>query len=87
MSDSDKCLYDTAFRRFQELNRTLHRLKYAQYILRIEDGRSTVSNLVQFTNGVIGGIEDGWQVDDVYTDFSKAFDRVLHGLLKFNLSI
>jgi hypothetical protein len=23
----------------------------------------------------------------VYTDFSKAFDRVLHGLLKFNLSI
>jgi hypothetical protein len=50
-------------------------------------GRSTVSNLVQFTNGIIGEIEDGWQVDGVYTDFSKAFDRVLHGLLKFNLSI
>jgi hypothetical protein len=30
---------------------------------------------------------DGWQVDGVYSDFSKAFDRVLHGLLKFNLSI
>jgi hypothetical protein len=29
----------------------------------------------------------GWQVDGVYTDFAKAFDRVLHGLLKFNLSI
>jgi hypothetical protein len=50
-------------------------------------GRSTVSNLVQFTNGVIGEIGDEWQVDGVYTDFSKAFDRVLHGLLKFNLSI
>jgi hypothetical protein len=50
-------------------------------------GRSTVSNLVQFTNGVIGEIEDGWQVDGVYTNFSKAFDRVLYGLLKFNLSI
>jgi hypothetical protein len=50
-------------------------------------GRSTVSNLVQFTNSVIGEIEDGWQVDGVYTDFSKAFDRLLHGLLKFNLSI
>jgi hypothetical protein len=37
-------------------------------------GRSTVSNLVQFTNGIIGEIEDGWQVDGVYTDFSKAFD-------------
>jgi hypothetical protein len=27
------------------------------------------------------------KVDDVHTDFSKAFDRVLHGLLNFNLSI
>jgi hypothetical protein len=50
-------------------------------------GRSTVSNLFQFTNGVIGEIEDGWQVDGVYTNFFKAFDRVLHGMLKFNLSI
>jgi hypothetical protein len=50
-------------------------------------GHSTVRNSVQFTNFVIGEIEDGWQVDGVYTDFSNAFDRVLHGLLKFNLSI
>jgi hypothetical protein len=50
-------------------------------------GRSTVSNLIQFTNGVIGKIEDAWQVDGVYTEFSKAFDRVRRGLLKFNLSI
>jgi hypothetical protein len=50
-------------------------------------GRSTVSNLVQLTNGVIGEIEDGWQVDDVYTDFLKAFNRALHGLFKINLSI
>jgi hypothetical protein len=49
--------------------------------------RSTVSNLVQFTNGVIGKIEGGWQVDSVYTDVSKSFDRVFHGLLQFNLSI
>jgi hypothetical protein len=33
-------------------------------------GRSTVSE-----------IEDGLQVDVVYTDFSKAYDRVNHGLL------
>jgi hypothetical protein len=36
---------------------------------------------------VIGEIEDRWQVDDVYTDFYKAFDRVLPGQFKFNLSI
>jgi hypothetical protein len=44
-------------------------------------GRSTVNNLVQLTNGVIGDLEDGWQVDGMYTDFSKDFARVLHGLL------
>jgi hypothetical protein len=34
-------LYDTAFRRFRDLRRdfkSLHRLKYAQYIVRIESG-------------------------------------------------
>jgi hypothetical protein len=41
MSESDQCLYDTAFRPFWELMRdfkSLHRLKYAQYIVRIEGG-------------------------------------------------
>jgi hypothetical protein len=41
MSESDQCLYDTAFHRFRELRRDfkgLHRLKYAQYIVRIEGG-------------------------------------------------
>jgi hypothetical protein len=41
MSESDQCLHDTAFRRFWELRRnlkSLHRLKYAQYIMRIEGG-------------------------------------------------
>jgi hypothetical protein len=36
-------------------------------------GRSTVTSLVEFSNFV--------QVDRVYTDFSKAFKRVNHGLL------
>jgi hypothetical protein len=41
MSESDQCLYDTAFRRFRELRhdfKCLHRLKYAQYIVCIEGG-------------------------------------------------
>jgi hypothetical protein len=45
--------------------------------------RSFVSNLVQFTNGIIGEIEDGRQVDGVYTDFSNAFDGLLHDLFFF----
>jgi hypothetical protein len=36
---------------------------------------------VEFSNFVLSEIEDGHQVDAVYTDFSKAFDRVNHGLL------
>jgi Reverse transcriptase (RNA-dependent DNA polymerase) len=48
-------------------------------------GRSTVTSLVQFSNYVINEMEDGLQVDSVYTDFSKAFDRVNHGLLLVNL--
>jgi Reverse transcriptase (RNA-dependent DNA polymerase) len=49
-------------------------------------GRSAVTNLTQFSNFVINELEDGRQVVGVYTDFSKAFDRVNHGLLKINLS-
>jgi Reverse transcriptase (RNA-dependent DNA polymerase) len=42
--------------------------------------------LVEFSNFVIDKIENGRQVDGVYTDFSKAFDRVNHCLLYTNLS-
>ena len=39
-------------------------------------GRSSSTNLVLFTNIVINAIEARYQVDTVFTDFSKAFDRV-----------
>lgn len=44
-------------------------------------GRSTSTNLVDFVNEVIRSVERGRQVDVVYTDMRKAFDRVHHGLL------
>jgi hypothetical protein len=44
-------------------------------------GGSTVTSLVEFSNFVLSRMEDGLQVDAVYTDFSKVFDRVIHGLL------
>lgn len=43
--------------------------------------RTTSTNLVQFTNYVVDIIEAHGQVDVIYTDFSKAFDRVCHKYL------
>lgn len=44
-------------------------------------GRSTNTNLGIFTNDVLSGMEKGGQVDVIYTDFEKAFDRVDHIIL------
>jgi Reverse transcriptase (RNA-dependent DNA polymerase) len=44
-------------------------------------GRSTVSNLVEYSSFILKSMEKGLQVDSVYTDFSKAFDKVRHCLL------
>lgn len=44
-------------------------------------GRSTCTNLTEFTSFALQSIESGKQVDVVYTDFSKAFDRIHHGIL------
>lgn len=44
-------------------------------------GRSTSTNLLEFTNLAIQVIESGSQLDVIYTDFQKAFDRVSHKLL------
>jgi hypothetical protein len=41
-------------------------------------GRSTVSNLLEYSSFVLTSIEDGCQVDSIYTDFSKDSDKVRH---------
>lgn len=41
-------------------------------------GRSTSTNLLEFVSETIRIMEKGHQVDVVYTDIRKAFDRVLH---------
>jgi hypothetical protein len=48
-------------------------------------GRSTSTNLIVFTDYVLDGLERGGQVDAVYTDYSKAFDRVNHSTLLLKL--
>ena len=44
-------------------------------------GRSCASNLLEFTHFVQSGLNKGHQIDILYTDFSKAFDRVDHRIL------
>jgi hypothetical protein len=50
-------------------------------------GRSTVSNLGNFTEFVCAGVDEGSQVDVIYTDFGKAFDTVDHELLIWKLKM
>lgn len=43
--------------------------------------RSTTSNLALFVNYLHSNMDERVQVDAMYTDFSKAFDRVIHSIL------
>jgi hypothetical protein len=49
--------------------------------------RSTLTNLSEYASFVLHSIEEGWQVDSVYTDFSMPFDRVRHQLLLEEMSV
>lgn len=48
--------------------------------------RSTTTNILELTTTVIEGFVNGMQTDTIYTDFSKAFDKVNHELLLLKLS-
>lgn len=43
--------------------------------------RSTLTNLLNFTHYVSSGLDKRKQVDVIYTDFQKAFDKVDHDIL------
>lgn len=48
--------------------------------------RSTLTNLVSFVEDLAAGVDRGRSYDAIYTDFSKAFDRVSHEMLLHKLS-
>ena len=50
-------------------------------------GRSTVTNLAIYQSYIVQNLEEGYQVDAIYTDISKAFDSVCHKILIHKLKI
>ncbi|CAG9136232.1 unnamed protein product [Plutella xylostella] len=48
-------------------------------------GRSTVTNLLLYNELLTETMDQGYQADVVYTDYSKAFDRIDHSLLLIKL--
>lgn len=49
-------------------------------------GRSTVTNLITFQEYIMSAFSKHHQVDCIYLDFSKAFDRVNHSILLAKLA-
>lgn len=47
--------------------------------------KSTLTNLILYQTKIISAFEHGQQVDSIYTDFQKAFDKVNHRLLTAKL--
>ncbi|CAK1598938.1 unnamed protein product [Parnassius mnemosyne] len=50
------------------------------------NGRSTLTNLLVFTNFIFNSLDSKSQIETVYTDFKKAFDKVDHLLLLKKIS-
>ena len=48
--------------------------------------RSACTNLLCYQNKILNAFDKGHQIDSVYTDFSKAFDKVNHQVLLMKLS-
>lgn len=48
--------------------------------------KSTVTNLMEFSLDISTELDNGGRVDVIYTDFSKAFDKVNHDILLYKIS-
>lgn len=64
--------------------------KFRKIISKTQHGfmkyRSTATNLVEFVSYATKVMESNHQLDVIYTDFKKAFDRVKHSILLYKLN-
>lgn len=65
-------------KKFLEENKSVTR--YDAYCL-CETLQSTLSNLAEYVNFLSTNLANGGQIDAIYTDFAKAFDKVAHIIL------
>jgi len=72
-----KCLYKHTFIIKQVEEKKIIRSSQHAFI----KGKSCLTNLIAFCNGVTGWVDERRAVDVVYLDFSKAFDAVSHNIL------
>lgn len=73
----EDCVFDILKPFFEPI---IHRSQHGFMV-----GRSTLSNLATHTSFIRKELAEGNQVDSIYTDFSKAFDKVDHGILTYKL--
>ncbi len=73
----ERCIYNNIF---HKVNHLITRLQHG--FLR---GRSTSTQLLIVLNQIISNLDNNFQTDIIYLDFSKAFDSVSHKLLILKL--
>ena len=52
-----------------------------QFQFGFRKGRSCLASMLEYYDKIIQSVENGVNVDSIYLDFEKAFDKVDHGLL------
>ena len=75
----ERCLFDSLYVHYEPF---LHQSQYG-----FRRKRSCILQLIEYMDIIYEAFDNGKQLDVIYTDFEKAFDRVDHGLLMRKLHL